>query len=103
VATPALRANLYRYVHSEEIRRPTDETSLEGHRLARITRDRHPDKVTIANQPVGGIERHPAGTGQIDLRPGMRNTTADQGFRAPRILAEVSIAWAWDLLTFTNR
>ena len=49
---------------------------MQRYRLAWITNHRYTYEVAVADAPAGRIEIDPAGTGQIDLEPGMRVATA---------------------------
>ena len=63
--------------HAEVIARQTDPAPRQRHRLAGISRHCDADQVAIADNAVGRIELDPAGSGQIDLHPGMGGTAAD--------------------------
>src|SRR5216684_1411655 len=62
--------------HAETVRRKSQPGAPDRYRLLRVARHRHPDKVAIADNAVGGIELDPAGARKIDLYPGMGGAAA---------------------------
>src|SRR6185436_19402654 len=67
------------HVHAAHGRRRTDEGAPERQRVALVPRDRHANEVAVADDVVGGVEVHPAGSGQIDLHPRVGGAAADDG------------------------
>src|ERR1700674_1237241 len=59
------------HLHAEMVRREPDEGAVERDRVVRIADDRNGDKADLADAAARGVAIDPAGTRQVDLRPGM--------------------------------
>ena len=65
------RGDLYCDFHGQMIRRGPEPCALQRDRLARVMRDRDTDEVLISHNAARWIEVDPAGTGNVDLDPGV--------------------------------
>ena len=65
------RRDLHRDLHGQMVRGAAEPDSLQRDRLARVMHDRDPDEIPIADNAARRIEVDPAGTGNINLDPGM--------------------------------
>src|SRR5271166_2745817 len=74
------------HLHAEMVRRKSDKGAVKRDRVARIGHDRNGDNAGVADAAVGGIEIHPAGAWQIDLRPGMHRPSSRAARRVLRIV-----------------
>src|SRR5271155_2503754 len=67
-------------VHSQVVGRRPHPGTMERYCLVRIAHHRDPNEVAVTNDAIGWIEIYPAGSGQIDLSPGVRVAAANVGF-----------------------
>src|ERR1700730_18158705 len=68
------------------VRRAPDEGAVERDGVVRIADDRDGDKSDLADAAARGVKIDPAGTRQIDLRPGMSRRASRPAHRRLRIL-----------------
>lgn len=81
-----LRQNFHADIHAGEIVRSAQVAANYRHDLAVAAGDGDGDQVTAADAPVSRVESYPAGTREIDFRPGMgRARITGKGLRIEQI------------------
>ncbi|TCL63205.1 hypothetical protein EV286_11719 [Rhizobium sp. BK251] len=78
------------HCHSIEIGTNAIVAAAQWHRLAGITGNGNANKVSIADNAVGRIELRPAGSGKIDLAPGVGRASPKLGAAIP--IGDIDVA-----------
>ena len=63
-------------LHAQFVAGSAEIGAGQRRRLGRIARDRDPDEILAADEPIGRVELDPSRARQIDLAPGVRRPAA---------------------------